>query len=153
MERALIKKGIRFLSYFNDEGDRVCFAFTPQMFDKKVFILLVMAEMGEEDDPEYETALSVHMLTKDCAYDFTITVDDRPVIPLLYLYRLILDIVGIVGDCKGEAFIEDLKSVSTGVSTSKEIGSKKDSNSAYQYTENYWNILLTLIEENRIQGN
>ncbi len=153
MERALAKKGIRFLSYFDDEGDQVCFAFTPQMFDKKIFILLVMAEMGDENDPDYETSLSVKMLTKDCAYNFTITVDDRPVIPPLYLYRLILDIVDIIGDGKGDTFLEELRSVSTGVSTTKEIGDKKMRKLEYEYTEDHWNTLLALIEENKAQSN
>jgi len=153
MEKLFAKKGIKYLSYIDTDGSKLAYAFTPQMLTDKMFVELAFHEMGDDNDPEYETVISVFTIRNGSSYDYTICHDDRPVIPLIYLYRLILDTIEFIGSCEKETLLEELKQAATGVSISKEVHDKELKERMYSMTEEKIATVHKLINVNRLNSN
>lgn len=166
MERLLAKKGIELVSYINEDGAKVSYAFTEEMLKQQIVVVLTEAsgdwyydseeeayeeeeeweeteeaeeeadeeaeahdeEDGEEiemegwdDESAAETTIAVVFTKDNIAYDFTICVDDRPVIPLIYLYGIIKELVDIITASDTANFIDDLGDIATGMGASNEF--------------------------------
>jgi sigma54-dependent transcription regulator len=83
----------------------------------------------------------------------TICHDDRPVIPIMYLYRLILDNIDFIGSCEKQLLLEELKQVATGVSVSKAIQNKELQLRIYRSIEDKIAKVHKLINQNRLNSN
>ncbi|PAW95064.1 hypothetical protein CKK33_16810 [Mucilaginibacter sp. MD40] len=153
MEKLFAKKGIKYLSYLDTDGSKLAYAFTPQMLEDKIFVELAVREMGDEEDPEYETVISVFTIRDGSSYDFTICHDDRPVIPLMYLYRLVLDTIELISGCEKQTLLEELKQAATGVSISKEVKDKELKERMYGIIEEKIATVHKLINLNRLNSN
>lgn len=153
MEKLFAAKGIKYLSYIDTDGSKLAYAFTPQMLADKIFLELAFYENGTEEETEYETVISVFTIRDGCSFDYTICHDDRPVIPVMYLYRLILDTIEFIGNCANKTMLEDLRQGATSVSTSKEIHDKELRERVYELIEKKIATVHKLINLNRINSN
>jgi hypothetical protein len=153
MEKLFAKKGIKYLSFLDTDGSKLAYAFTPQMLADKMFVELAFHEMGDEDDMEYETVISVFTIRDGSSYDYTICHDDRPVIPVMYLYRLILDTIEFICSCDKQKLLEELKQAATGVGISKAIQDKELKERMYVSVENKIAIVHKLINLDRLSSN
>ena len=150
MEKLLAKKGIEFLSYTDEEGSQISYAFTNNMLKQGIIVVLSEwqyepdeeeeeseeweeiaetngdEEAWEEEDSEtapeslYETTVSV-ILKGNTSYEFGVYADDRAVVPVIYLYRVILDLIDIISGSDADSLPEVLESVSTTVSSSDDF--------------------------------
>jgi len=86
-------------------------------------------EEGEdayEEDEEWhgegggETTVAVVFTKENVSWDCTICVDERPVVPVIYLYTIIKELTEIIAASDAEGLADDLASISTGVSISSE---------------------------------
>jgi hypothetical protein len=98
MNNILGLKGIKTVSYIDDEKIKHQIAYTSNMLANRIFIELYEEE--NTDDPEsdegYKTVISVFMSYAEKYYEFTMLLDTRPVISRISLYRTILDTVEII---------------------------------------------------------
>lgn len=76
---------------------------------------------GWEEENAAETTISVVFTQEEVAYDFTICVDNRPAVPVIYLYGIIKELVEIISESNPADFMEDLEAIATGVSPSNEF--------------------------------
>lgn len=159
MEKLLAKKGIEFLSYTDEEGAQISYAFTNNMLKQGIAVVLSewQYEADEEDEeseeweetlepngeepegweeeteegeaaPEslYETTVSVILTKGSISHEFGVYSDDRAVVPVIYLYRVILDLIEIISDTDADSLLEVLESVSTTVTSSEDYPESKD---------------------------
>jgi len=154
MEKLFAKKGIKYLSFIDREGSKLAYCFTPQMLEDKIFLELAFHEMGEDDDVEYETVISVFTTKDGSSYDYTICHDDRPVVPVMYLYRLILDTIEFIGSCNDKQLLfDELKQTATGVSMSKTVQDKELKERMYELIEKKIANVYKLINLERLNSN
>lgn len=141
MKKLLARKGFSVITVTDEEGIDSQYFYSPAMLKERIFVVLTASEsyFGEdeegegegEDAPEYETAIKVLWLKDAVAYDFTITVDDRPVIPVLYLYGMIVDVLEIISTTGMDELYDCLSEVSTGVDSTDEYEDKELRNHTY----------------------
>jgi len=152
MEKLLSKKGIEFLSYTDEEGSQISYAFTNNMLKQGIIVVLSEWQYEPEEEEEeaeeweetaenngdeqeaweeeedgemapeslFETTVSV-ILKGNTSYEFGVYADDRAVVPVIYLYRVILDLIDIISGSDAESLPEILESVSTTVSSSDDF--------------------------------
>lgn len=83
-------------------------------------------EEGYEEDEEWqgegggETTVAVVFTKDNVSWDCTICVDERPIVPVIYLYTIIKELTEIITASNAEGLADDLASISTGVSISSE---------------------------------
>lgn len=83
-------------------------------------------EEGYEEDEEWqgegggETTVAVVFTKDNVSWDCTICVDERPIVPVIYLYTIIKELTEIITASDAEGLADDLASISTGVSISSE---------------------------------
>jgi len=154
MEKLLAKKGIEFLSYTDEEGSQISYAFTNNMLKQGIIVVLSEWQYeGEEEEEEsqeweetaeangdeeaweedatedseaapeslFETTVSVLLTKGNVSYEFGVYADDRAVVPVIYLYRVILDLIDIISGSDADSLPEVLESVSTTVSSSDDF--------------------------------
>jgi len=155
MEKLLAKKGIEFLSYTDEEGSQISYAFTNNMLKQGVVVVLSEWQYEPEEDEEesgeweetvendgeeqeaweedttedievlpeslFETTVSVILTKGGVSYEFGVFADDRGVVPVIYLYRVILDLIDIISGSDADSLLEVLESVSTTVSSSEDF--------------------------------
>lgn len=158
MEKLLAKKGIEFLSYTDEEGALISYAFTNNMLKQGIAVVLsewqYEAEEEEEESEEweetvepneegedleeeteeaeaapdslYETTVSVILTKGNVSYEFGVFADDRSVVPVIYLYRVILDVIDIISGSDADSLLEMLESASTTVSSSEDYPESRD---------------------------
>ncbi|MCF6406042.1 hypothetical protein L3C95_24300 [Chitinophaga filiformis] len=163
MEKLLAKKGIEFLSYTDEEGSQISYAFTNNMLKQGIIVVLsewqyepdeeeeeseeweeTVETNGEEQEaweeeatedseaaPEslFETTVSVILTKGGVSYEFGIYADDRAVVPVIFLYRVILDLVDIISGSDADSLLEVLESVSTTVSSSDDYADDPETKS------------------------
>jgi hypothetical protein len=182
MEKLLTKKGIEFLSYTDDEGSQISYAFTNNMLKQGIIVVLSewqyeadeeeeesveweeTVETGEEEQeaweedttedseviPEslFETTVSVILTKGDVSYEFGIYADDRAVVPVIYLYRVILDLVDIISGSDADSLLEVLESVSLTVSSSNDYADDPETrNQIYNLTMEHLERAARLLTE------
>lgn len=159
MEKLLAKKGIEFLSYTDEEGAQISYAFTNNMLKQGIIVVLSewQYEAEEEEESEeweetaeangdeqeaweedatedselipeslFETTVSVLLTKGGVSYEFGIYADDRAVVPVIYLYRVILDLVDIISGSDADSLLEVLESVATTVSSSDDFADEPE---------------------------
>ena len=153
MEKLLAKKGIEFLSYTDEEGSQISYAFTNNMLKQGIIVVLSEWQYEPDEDEEeseeweetaetngeeqeaweeetddevapeqlFETTVSVILTKGGVSYEFGFYADDRAVVPVIYLYRVILDLIDIISGSDADSLLEILESVSTTVSSSDDF--------------------------------
>lgn len=204
MERLLAKKGIELVSHIDDYGARVSYAFTKEMLEQRIVVVLTeysgdwdydyeegteeeweeeweetgeeeaaeaeeegedeteeyeeeeeWEEEGEEDEEEWynegggETTVSVVFTKDNVSWDCTICVDERPVVPLIYLYGIIKELAEIITATDAESLADDLASVSTGVSISSEYDDAEFSKNIYDLAAEHIAKATSLYQEKK----
>ncbi len=165
MEKLLAKKGIEFLSYTDEEGSQISYAFTNNMLKQGIIVVLSEWQYDPEEEDEeseeleetvdisadeqdweeedgdaapealFETTVSVISTKGGISHEFGIYADDRAIVPPIYLYRVILDLVEIITGNDADSLPEVLESVSTTVSSSEDYADDPE-------TRNQMNIMI-----------
>ncbi|SHL89212.1 hypothetical protein [Chitinophaga sp. CF418] len=182
MEKLLAKKGIEFLSYTDEEGSQISYAFTNNMLKQGIIVVLsewqYEVEEEEEESEEWEetvetngdeqeaweedtieegeaapdalneTTVSVILTKGGVSYEFGIYADDRAVVPVIYLYRVILDLIDIISGSDADSLLEALESVSTTVSSSDDyVDEPETRNQLYNLTVEHLEKAARLLAE------
>jgi hypothetical protein len=137
MKHALAQKGINSVTYVDDNKVKHLFAYTQNMLKNR--IILELYEQDNIEDPEsdegYKTGITVYMTHESKSHEFTMLFDTRPVIPRIYLYRSVLDIIEIIETSNPQSLTDNLEetamaSVNADVYSDKQ--SKDDFNNKIQ---------------------
>ena len=153
MEKLLERKGIKVATYIDEDKTFYKYAYTDQMFRNKIFIEYYQFEDELGDIPEYETGISVYLSNNIDTYDFTILYDMRDVIPPLYLYRIILDLIEIIESSDLLSLEENLKQVATTYIHSKEFSSDPEIKKNFdERVAKKIELVLRLIDQSKIDG-
>jgi hypothetical protein len=105
------------------------------------------------EEGEYETVISVSFTTIEDAYEFYICHDERPVIPPLYLYRIILDTVETIQDSTPDTMLLNLTEISTGSASTEEYTDKEIRNNYYNGVISKIDTALKLYSEHQAENN
>jgi len=145
MEKILLTKGIELASLQDEEDGMIRnYVYTKDLLDRKIYIEYYTSDLAED---EAETAIFVHALTKDCSYLFTITVHiDIIEMAPMRLFRIIVDVVDFIKTCPITTVIDDLKTISTGSSCSKEWEDKEEGKRIFQVDQENFNTVIKMIE-------
>lgn len=181
MEKLLAKKGIEFLSYTDEEGSQISYAFTNNMLKQGIVVVLSEWQYeGEEEEEEseeweettvelngdeeaweeeateeeaapeslFETTVSVILTKGNVSYEFGVYTDDRAVVPPIFLYRVILDLIDIISGSDADSLLEMLESVSSTVSSSDDFADEPETrNQIYSLTVEHLEKAARLLAE------
>lgn len=100
-----------------------------------------------------ETTVEVVFTKDNVSWTYTIYTDDRPVVPAIYLYTVVKELIGIIQESDAEGLAEDLASIATGVSISKEFEDDPEfSQHIYQLATEHIEAAVSLLQEKKAQN-
>lgn len=153
MVALLAKRGIHIFTEMDGEGENsYSYIFTEEMLNSRMVITLEQHLLNAEEN-EYETVISVSFTTSEEAYEFYICHDNRPVIPPLYLYRIILDTVETIQDSTPDNLLLNLTEISTGSASTEEYTDPDIRNNYYNGVISKIDTALKLYSENQATNN
>lgn len=153
MVALLAKRGIHIFTEMDGEGENsYSYIFTNEMLNNRMVITLEQHLLNAEEG-EYETVISVSFTTIEDAYEFYICHDERPVIPPLYLYRIILDTVETIQDSTPDTMLLNLTEISTGSASTEEYTDREIRNNYYNGVISKIDTALKLYSEHQAENN
>ncbi|BAV07285.1 hypothetical protein SAMN05421788_10290 [Filimonas lacunae] len=153
MVALLAKRGIHIFTEMDEEGENsYSYIFTGDMLANRMVVTLEQHLLDAESE-YYETVISVSFITNDDAYEFYICHDDRPVIPPLYLYRIILDTIETITDSTADSLLSNLTEISTGSASTEEYTDKEIRNNYYNGVITKIDTALKLYSEHQAENN
>lgn len=153
MVALLAKRGIHIFTEMDGEGENsYSYIFTNDMLNNRMVITLEQHLLNAEEGA-YETVISVSFTTNEDAYEFYICHDERPVIPPLYLYRIILDTVETIQESTPDLLLLNLTEISTGSASTEEYTDREIRNNYYNGVISKIDTALKLYSEHQAENN
>lgn len=154
MVALLAKRGIHIFTEMEGEGtSSYSYIFNEEMLKNRMVVTMEQHLLSTEEEEQYETVISVSFTTDDDAYEFYICHDDRPVIPPLYLYRIILDTLETIADSTADDLLLNLTEISTGSASTEEYTDPEIRNNYYNGVITKINTALKLFSEHQAENN
>lgn len=149
MVALLAKRGIHIFTEMEEGAtSSYSYLFTDEMLRNRMVVTMEQHLLNQENE-EYETVISVSFTTNDDAYEFYICHDDRPVVPPLYLYRIILDTIETINDSTPDSLLQNLTEIATGSASTEEFTDKEIRNNYYNGVIEKINTALRLYSEDQ----
>ena len=150
MEKLLARKGISIVSAEDKDGTKLHFAYTEQTIRKNIFVEIYHVEdIG--DMHECEARITVCINESKNSYEFHFLNDSREIIPPLYLYRIIVDLVEII-ESSDLSLVEYLKQASI-IYIDSEVFDQEMKKNFKERMDEKIKFVLQLIDESRANNN
>jgi hypothetical protein len=123
MKKFLASQGVKLITIIDDDEIDNNYAFTDDTLRKNSLIKFFVAELGDGEDIETETVISIISMQENACFDFTFFYENNIVeIPPVVVGRVIIDLIAYIGFCDAGSLMEDLAALSTGNTKYESVG-------------------------------
>jgi hypothetical protein len=146
MEKLFALKTIALQQMVDEYGLDITIAYNEDLVKKNLLIEYYEVETGEGEDYEIETGVYVISCDRERSYSFVLYAAPDFIKPL-FIYRLIADAVEFIANCSKETVLSDLEQISTGHTTSDDMGNLADRKRVFKSEKWKFDTAMELIKQ------